>query len=255
MGLPWPALFLGTVLLSLSCQGTDWESDRNFISAAGPLTNGLVLSLSHPLGTQGSDAVAGSTVISICQQPLPSLLPQYFHSLHASQVTHYKVLLSWAQLLPTGSPKNADQEAVRCYRQLLRSLKAAQLQPMVVLCHQAPPTSGAIQRDGDFADLFADYAAFAFQSFGDLVEIWFTFSDVEKVITGLPQQGSKASALQALSSAHRRAFEVYHRKFSSQGEYTRTWGCSSGLHHLLRLLPGAGTGVPPTCALPGDPQS
>ncbi|KAM7335854.1 hypothetical protein ACRRTK_004347 [Alexandromys fortis] len=217
MDLPWTALFLSTVLLSLSCQGIDLEPDRNFISAAGPLTNDLVLNLSHPLGTQGSGFGPGSKDFYVCQQPLPSLLPQYLSSLRASQVTHYKVLLSWAQLLPTGSPKNPDQEAVRCYRQLLQSLKAAQLQPMVVLCHQTPPTRGTIQRDRDFADLFADYATFAFQSFGDLVEIWFTFSDLEKVIMGLAPQGSKASALQTLSNAHKKAFEVYHREFSSQG--------------------------------------
>lgn len=216
MDLPWTALFLSTVLLSLSCQGTDWDSDRNFISAAGPITSDLVLNLNYPLRTQGSDLVAGNDDIYVCQQPLPSSLPQYFSSLHTSRVTHYKVLLSWAQLLPTGNPKNPDREAVRCYRQLLQSLKAAQLQPMVVLCHQTPPTSNTIQRD--FADLFADYAAFAFQSFGDLVEIWFTFSDLEKVMVDLPHQDSKASALQTLSNAHRKAFEVYHEKFSSQGE-------------------------------------
>nr|BAF94233.1 Lct [Rattus norvegicus] len=217
MELPWTALFLSTVLLGLSCQGSDWESDRNFISAAGPLTNDLVLNLNYPPGKQGSDVVSGNTDIYICQQPLPSFLSQYFSSLRASQVTHYKVLLSWAQLLPTGSSKNPDQEAVQCYRQLLQSLKDAQLEPMVVLCHQTPPTSSAIQREGAFADLFADYATLAFQSFGDLVEIWFTFSDLEKVIMDLPHKDLKASALQTLSNAHRRAFDIYHRKFSSQG--------------------------------------
>lgn len=222
MELPWTALFLSTFLLGLSCQGNDWESDRNFISAAGPLTNDLVHNLNHPLGKQGSDLVAGDTDIYVCQQPLPSFLPQYFSSLRASQVTHYKVLLSWAQLLPKGSSKNPDQEAVQCYRQLLQSLKDAQLQPMVVLFHQMPPTS-TIQRDGGFADLFADYATLAFQSFGDLVEIWFTFSDLERVIMGLPHQHLKASGLQTLSDAHRKAFDVYHRKYSSQGEYTLTW--------------------------------
>lgn len=223
MELPWTALFLSTVLLGLSCQGNDWESDRNFISAAGPLTNDLVRNLDHPLEKQGSGLVAGDTDIYVCQQPLPSFLPQYFSSLRASQVTHYKVLLSWAQLLPTGSSKNPDQEAVRCYRQLLQSLKDAQLQPMVVLCPEMPPTSSTIQRDGAFADLFADYATLAFQSFGDLVEIWFTFSDLEKVIVDLPRQDLKASGLQTLSSAHRKAFDIYHTKYSSQGEYTLLW--------------------------------
>ncbi|XP_008831881.1 lactase-phlorizin hydrolase [Nannospalax galili] len=216
MEVPWAALLLSTVLLSLSSQGFNWEPDRNFISAAGPLTNDLVLNLSHSLGNQGSDLASESNDIYVCQQPLPSFLPQYFSSLHASEVSHYKVFLSWAQLLPTGSSGNPDQEAVRCYVQLLQALKAAQLQPMVVLHHQILPASTA-QRDWAFTDLFADYAEFAFQSFGDLIDIWFTFSDLENVIMDLPPQESKAFRLQTLGDAHRKAFDIYHRKYASQG--------------------------------------
>ncbi|KAM5280101.1 lactase/phlorizin hydrolase [Ctenodactylus gundi] len=204
------------ILLSFSCHGSDWESDRNFISAAGPLTSDLLRELSHPPENQNSNFVAENKDMYICHQPLPSFLPEYLSSLHASEITHYKVFLSWAQLLPSGSSKNPDTKTVQCYRQLLEALRKAQLQPMVVLHHQTLPTS-VLQRWNAFTDLFTDYAMFAFHSFGDLVEIWFTFSDLGEVIRVLPHEESRASRLQTLTDAHRKAYEIYHEKFAFQG--------------------------------------
>ncbi|XP_008058972.1 lactase-phlorizin hydrolase [Carlito syrichta] len=212
MELSWNVVLI--VLLSFSCGGSDWESDRNFISAAGPLTHDLLHNLSSLLGNQGSSFVAGDKDIYVCRQPLPTFLPEYFSSLHVSKVTHYKVFLSWAQLLPAGSTKNPDEKTMQCYRRLLEALKTARLQPMVVLHHQTLP---AIQSSRAFTDLFADYATFSFHSFGDLVEVWFTFSDLEEVIKELPHQESRASRLQTLTDAHRKVYEIYHKRFASQG--------------------------------------
>ncbi|MBZ3890104.1 Lactase-phlorizin hydrolase [Sciurus carolinensis] len=203
------------VLLSFSCQGLVWESDGNFISAAGPLTNDLLHNPSYPLENQSSNFVAGDKDIYVCHQPLPSFLPDYFSSLHASKITHYKVFLSWAQLLPSGSSKNPDEKTVQCYRQLLKALKTAQLKPMVVLHHQTLPTT--VQSNKGFGDLFADYATFVFHAFGDLVEIWLTFSDLKEVIMDLPHQESRASRLQTVTDAHKKAYEIYHKKYASQG--------------------------------------
>lgn len=209
------------VLLSFSCQGLAWESDRNFISAAGPLTDDLLHNPSSPLGNRSSNLVAGDKDIYVCHQPLPSFLPEYFSSLHASKITHYKVFLSWVQLLPSGTSKDPDEKTVHCYRQLLKALKTAKLQPMVVLHHQTLPTS-PVQRNKGFADLFADYATFAFHSFGDLVGIWFTFSDLEKVIMDLPHQESRASRLQTVTDAHKKVYKLYHENYAAQGKYLLT---------------------------------
>ncbi|XP_029081480.1 lactase-phlorizin hydrolase [Monodon monoceros] len=215
MELVWHLVLI--VLLSFSCWGLDWESDRNFISAAGPLTSDLLRNLRGPLGNQDSPFVTGDKEIYVCRQPLPSFLPEYFSSVRAIMITHYKVFLPWAQLLPEGTSKNPDKETVQCYRQLLEALKSAQLQPLVVLHHQTLPAS-TVQRTEAFADLFADYASFIFHSFGDLVEIWFTFSDLEEVIMELPHQESRSSRLQILTDAHRKAYEVFHEKYASQGQ-------------------------------------
>lgn len=217
MELTWNLVFI--VLLSFPCWGLDWAPDGNFISAAGPLTNDLLYNLSSPLGNQSSTFVAGDKDIYICRQPLPAFLPEYLSSVHASQITHYKVFLPWARLLPAGSSEKPDSETVQCYRRLLQAIRTAQLQPLVVLHGQALP-AGTIPGSEAFAGVFADYAAFAFHSFGDLVEIWFTFSDLEKVITEFPHRQSRSSRLQTLADAHRKAYEIYQKKYASPGEST-----------------------------------
>ncbi|XP_036110707.1 lactase-phlorizin hydrolase [Molossus molossus] len=211
MELTWKLVF--PVFLSFSCWGCAWEPDRNFILAAGPLTNDLH-DPSGPLGNPGAHWAAGDKDMDACRQPLPAFLPEYLSSIRAREVTHYKVFLSWAQLLPAGSPGRPDGQAVRCYRRLLRAVRAARLQPLAVLQRRAPPAAAPGRRL--FADLFADYAAFAFHSFGDLVGTWFTFSDLEEATTELPHQKSR-SHLQTLADAHRRAYEIYREKYASQG--------------------------------------
>ncbi|XP_075861608.1 lactase/phlorizin hydrolase [Microcebus murinus] len=216
MELSWSAVFSG-LLLSVPCWGADWGSDRNFISAAGPLTDASLHSLGSPLGTRGSDSAAGDKDIHACRQPLPTVLPEYLGSLRDSKVTHYKVFLSWAQLLPAGSAGSPDEAAARCYRALLAAVVAAGLQPLVVLHGRGLPARTGPGAADAFADRFADYAAFAFRSFGDLAGVWFTFSDLEGAMTELAHRGSRASRLQALADAHRKVYEIYHERFASRG--------------------------------------
>lgn len=217
MELIWKPVLI--FLLSFSCWALDSDADRDFISAAGPLTNDLLFNLNATQGNQASNLGAGDNGIYVCHQPLPAFLQEYFHSLRAHKITHYKVYLPWAQLLPNGNSKNPDRSRVQCYRHLLQALQAASLKPMIILHQRGLPT-GTCQEGGCFTDLFDDYTTFAFHSFGDLVDIWFTFSDLEELIKELPHQDSRASQLQVISAAHRKAYEAFHKKYASQGEFT-----------------------------------
>ncbi|XP_074068122.1 lactase/phlorizin hydrolase [Macrotis lagotis] len=219
MELVWNVAFV--LLSSFPCWAVDWESTQNFIAAAGPLPSDLIQDLNHLLNGQGSNLTATSLDTHICNQQLINASSEYFASLYASGVTHYKIFLPWAQLLPTGSSQEPDTSTVQCYRRLLEVLRAAHLQPLVILHHQTLPKQALASLSGVwksnlFADLFADYALFAFHSFGDLVEIWFTFSDLRAAMEDLPHQESRSSHFQAIVDAHRKAYNVYHENFTSQ---------------------------------------
>ncbi|XP_078538580.1 lactase/phlorizin hydrolase [Lissotriton helveticus] len=209
MGPFWRAL-----LLSLFCvtgQGLEWE---NMIGVEGPLTKDILRKLNEenrPSTKQDVNSGPLPAEYGVCQGPFPNFLADYFSGLHESGANHYKIRMSWADLLPEGSSKNPDDNQVQCYRKLLQTLVAANIKPVVILQRHELPAL-LVSRYGSWesrvlADLFVDYADFAFQVFGDLVDTWITL-EVTSPVKGL-------SFLQTL--AHKKTYELYHTKYSSKG--------------------------------------
>ncbi|XP_065606571.1 lactase/phlorizin hydrolase [Cyrtonyx montezumae] len=197
------------------------ELVQNFAAIAGPLPTTLAHRLhlqSHVLPKEALDPAVSEAHGDLCQQDTAiSQLPQYFSHLREIGVTHYKVFLPWAHILPDGDAKKPDEAQVQCYRELLRTLVAADLRPVVVLHHRGVPDSVAVgRRASTFADLFVDYAEFSFYVFGGLVDTWLTFSDLPELLESLPYSDPQLR-VQALAAAHERAYSVYHEKYTVSG--------------------------------------
>lgn len=205
--------------------GTSEEFAQNFITIAGPLPSELVNRLylqNQVLPKEDGGPTVAEADGYLCQKDLVAPAPsQYFSQLRELGVTHYKLFLPWARVLPTGDAKKPDEAQVRCYRELLQTLVAADLRPVVVLHHQRVPGAVAAQVVGGkvnaFADLFVEYAEFSFRVFGDLVDVWLTFSDLPEVLQSLPHEDPRGRA-QALAAAHGRAYTSYHEKYSPAGK-------------------------------------
>ncbi|NXX91071.1 LPH hydrolase, partial [Centropus bengalensis] len=225
--------------------GRGAEFAQNFIAIAGPLPSRSVnrwdlQSRVQPREDQGS-AVA-EVQDDLCQQDLvASELPQYFSHLQELGVTHYKVFLPWARILPSGDAEKPDAAQVRCYQELLETLLAAGLRPVVVLHHQRLPGAVARRATGGkpdvFADLFVEYAEFSFRAFGELVRVWLTFSELPEVLESLPYRDPQPRA-QALAAAHQRAHTLYHQKYpQSGGKLSIALGMGQDLDNIsLELL-------------------
>ncbi|XP_039564783.1 lactase-phlorizin hydrolase [Passer montanus] len=211
------------VLVSLSL-GIDGELAQNFITIAGPLPSDLAerLGLQHQIlpQDQQSPAVAEPPAY-LCQPDLvASELPRYFSQLRGLGVTHYSLLLPWGRLLPQGNTREVDGAQVRCYRQLLEALAAAGLRA-VLLLHRGPvPGAVAVQARGrrarPFSELFVEYVDFSFRAFGDLVDVWLSFSDLPEVLQSLPY-AEPQERVQALAAAHEGFYTVLHEKISPAG--------------------------------------
>ena len=94
-------------------------------------------------------------------------------------IDSYRFSLSWARLLPEGTGA-VNQKGVDFYNRLLDELAEAGIAPNVTLYHWDLPQ--ALQDRGgwphrDVADWFADYAALAFDRFGDRVDRWATLNE------------------------------------------------------------------------------
>ncbi|XP_060945076.1 lactase/phlorizin hydrolase-like [Limanda limanda] len=155
-----------------------------------------------------------------CSHPIPPGSRQYFEHLQSRGVTHFKVPLSWAQLLPTGLPSQPHQAVVTCYQTLLRQLLESGLQPLVVLHGSTVPEALRSRFGGwesrELLDMFQQYAEFAFQEFGELAESWLTLSD----LGGAMRDWAPAAAprpLQNILQLHSNIYKIYHQQFPEEG--------------------------------------
>ncbi|KAF7655337.1 hypothetical protein LDENG_00057450 [Lucifuga dentata] len=95
-------------------------------------------------------------------------------------LTHYRLSLSWARLLPDGTTQHVNQKGVQYYNKVIDDLLACNVTPMVTLYHSDLPQ--ALQDQGGWkspsmASLFNSYAQFCFQTFGDRVKLWITINE------------------------------------------------------------------------------
>lgn len=215
------------LLLPLSL-GVDGGFSPNFISMAGPLPS----ELAERLGLQEQRGLAVPEAQGDPCQPslMASELPPYLQQLRELGVTHYKLLLPWASLLPRGSSGSADGARVRCYRHLLRALAAAGLRALLVLHQGRVPAAVAAQAAGSrataFKELFMEYAEFSFRAFGDLVDVWLSFSDLPEVLQSLPYAEPQERA-QAVAAAHEGFYNALHEKISPAGKESRVFQSDS----------------------------
>ncbi|GLD70626.1 lactase-phlorizin hydrolase-like protein [Lates japonicus] len=147
-----------------------------------------------------------------CSHPIPPGSRQYFEHLHSRGVTHFKVPLSWAHLLPTGLPSQPQQAVVTCYQTLLGQLLEVGLQPLVVLHGSIVPEVlrskyGGWENQG-MVDMFQQYAEFVFEEFGEAGDSWVTLSGLDEL---------KGAELQNALDAHAAAYRRYHQLFPGRG--------------------------------------
>ncbi|NWS83668.1 LPH hydrolase, partial [Toxostoma redivivum] len=205
------------LLVSLSL-GIDGEFVQNFITMAGPLPS----ELAERLGLQDQEEQQGPAMAEaqgyLCQADLMAAeLPRYFSQLRELGVTHYKLLLPWARIVPEGSTMHVDGAQVWCYQQLLEALAAAELRAVLVLHQGRIPSAVAAQAGGRtaraFSELFVEYADFCFRAFGDLVDVWLSFSDLPEVLQSLPYTEPQEQ-VEAVAAAHEAFYAMLHERIS-----------------------------------------
>ncbi|NXV01008.1 LPH hydrolase, partial [Cettia cetti] len=203
-------IFFLSVSLSL---GIDGGFAQNFITIAGPLPS----ELAERLGLQ-DQVLPEEQQGSPCRPDLvASELSPYLWRLRELGVTHYRLSLPWARLLPAGSAARADGAQVRCYRRLLEALAAADLRALLLLHRGRVPGAVAAQARGRraaaFSELFVEYAEFSFRAFGDLVDVWLSFSDLPELLQSLPY-AEPQERVQAVAAAHEGFYTTLREKIS-----------------------------------------
>ncbi|KAM4731306.1 lactase/phlorizin hydrolase-like [Anableps anableps] len=204
--------FLWVVCLYFLCVIGGWSSQVNgeddFMLLAGPLTE-------KDIRTSSSEED-----VFDCSHPIPAGSKQYFKYLQTKGVTHFKVPLSWAKLLPMGLTSKPQEAVVRCYQTLLKQLLEEGLQPLVILHGSTVPDSLRSRYGGwesqRLLEMFQQYAEFALREFALSANSWVTFSDLGEVLPdGLAADDH--SLLQNILQLNKKIHQFYHQNFPDKG--------------------------------------
>lgn len=180
---------------------------------AGPMTN--------EQGLNGKPSEGPVFDTFDCSHPIPPGSKQNFEYLQSRGLTHFKVPLSWAQLLPTGLPSQPQQAVVTCYQTLLKQLLEVGLQPLVVLHGSTVPDTLRSRYGGwesqELLEVFQQYAEFAFQEFGALADSWVTLSELDHVRRDAQPAGAPGP-LQNILQLNKNIYQLYHQRFPGKGK-------------------------------------
>ncbi|XP_041974793.1 myrosinase 1-like isoform X2 [Aricia agestis] len=143
---------------------------------------------------------------------------------------HYRFSVSWSRILPTGFPNRISKAGTKYYNNIINSLLARGIEPMITIYHFDLPQS--IQDLGGWTNplieqWFGDYANVVFALFSDRVKYWITINEPLVVCdyiynTGefLPQIVEHERAVyicnKNLLMAHARAWRIYDTKFRNK---------------------------------------
>uniref|UniRef100_A0A672IFB0 Lactase n=1 Tax=Salarias fasciatus TaxID=181472 RepID=A0A672IFB0_SALFA len=196
-----------------SCESSDLSSEEDFMLLAGPLTK-----------QTGESSTSKVNDAFDCSEPIPQGSKQYFRYLQSRGVTHFKVPLSWVQLLPKGHPSQPQQAVVRCYRTLMEQLHEVGLEPLVIIHGSRIPDSLRSSFGGwesqDLLDMFQKYAEFAFLEFAELARSWVMFSSLE----GDWEASGASSVQENILKLSRNIYQFYHQNFPEEGEFHQVKG-------------------------------
>ncbi|ANP71027.1 family 1 glycosylhydrolase [Cryobacterium arcticum] len=150
--------------------------------------------------------------------------------------TTLRVSIAWTRLYPTGEELEPLAEGVAYYRALFTEMRRLNIEPLVTLSHYDPPMALALKHNG-WVDrrtigLFERFARTCFTEFGELVNMWLTFNEIDGIIRhpftsgGIIEETVEGNLEQA-------CYTALHHQFVASASVTRM---------LREISPGAQMG-------------
>ncbi|KAM4854175.1 beta-klotho [Thomomys bottae] len=138
------------------------------------------------------------------------------------KVTHYRFALDWASILPMGNLSAVNRQVLRYYRCVVSEGLKLSINPMVTLYYPTHAHLGLprpLQSHGGWlnsstAQAFQDYAELCFQELGDLVKLWITINEPNR-LSDIYNRTSNDTyrAAHHLLMAHARVWRLYDQRY------------------------------------------
>nr|CAH7754423.1 unnamed protein product [Callosobruchus chinensis] len=149
-------------------------------------------------------------------------------------VDHYRLSIAWARIYPDGyKTEKPNERGVAYYKNLLRALRALNIEPMVTIYHWDLPQKLQDDFGGwlspKIVDIFADYARTCFELFGDEVKWWITINEPKQICEAGYGTGGFAPGIQKpgvgnyqcaknVLLAHAKAYHIYDKEFRQKNQ-------------------------------------
>ncbi|KAG6930069.1 klotho beta [Chelydra serpentina] len=144
--------------------------------------------------------------------------------LEKMKVTHYRFALDWSLILPNGDLSAINRQVLRYYRCVISELLKLNIKSMVTLYYPTHAYLGLpgplLQRGGwlnqSTIQAFQNYAALCFQELGDLVKLWITINEPNRLSDVYNSSSNDTyQAAHNLLIAHARAWQIYDKQYRS----------------------------------------
>lgn len=138
------------------------------------------------------------------------------------KVTHYQFALDWTSILPTGNLSKINRQVLRYYRCVVSEGLKLGISPMVTLYHPThshlglpmPLLSSGGWLNTNTAKAFQDYAGLCFQELGDLVKLWITINEPNRLSDMYNRTSNDTyRAAHNLMIAHAQVWHLYDRQY------------------------------------------
>ncbi|XP_055480278.1 beta-klotho [Psammomys obesus] len=138
------------------------------------------------------------------------------------KVTHYQFALDWTAILPTGNVSKVNRQVLRYYRCVVSEGLKLGVSPMVTLYHPTHPHLGLpmpLLSSGGWLNsyttkAFQGYAALCFQELGDLVKLWITINEPNRLSDMYNRTSNDTyRAAHNLMIAHAQVWHLYDRQY------------------------------------------
>ncbi|MFC2676368.1 MAG: glycoside hydrolase family 1 protein, partial [Lacticaseibacillus rhamnosus] len=143
--------------------------------------------------------------------------------------TSYRFSIAWSRIFPNGDHQ-VNEEGLDFYRQLIRELKANDIEPIPTLYHYDLPWALVEKYNGwlsrDVVQDFSDYAKFVVNAFKDDVKYWITINEQSIIVQYWTQ---KCYVPKQYQDQNQLRYQINHHMNLAQAEAVKHIHAAGGL--------------------------
>ncbi|MGA9518903.1 MAG: glycoside hydrolase family 1 protein [Trichococcus sp.] len=150
-----------------------------------------------------------------------------------------RVSIAWTRIFPNGNETEPNQKGLDYYRNLLKTLRAHNIEPLVTLSHYEMPLYLVENYDGwvsrEVVGFFTKFSETVFREYKDLVTYWLSFNEIDSVFRHpFTTVGVIEEKYADKKSAEEAIYQALHHQFVASAEATKL---------LREIIPGAQMGA------------